>query len=134
MINLNLIGYIGQDAVVNSIGGKTVINVNICHTEKYKDKSGTEISKSIWVIAAWWTDKTTIAQYLKKGTQVYVTGIPDARAYTNQQGQTVAQLTLRVSSIQLLGSTQSRNENAPPSYQQQESNVSSSDDSDSLPF
>jgi single-strand DNA-binding protein len=44
-----------------------------------------------------------VAQYLKKGTQVYVEGQPDIRTYTTQDGRNGASLTLRVGNLQLLG-------------------------------
>lgn len=134
MVKMDLIGFIGNDATVNNVNGRTVVNINIAHTEKYKDAQGNNKEKTLWVSAAWWTDKTGIVPYLKKGTQVYVTGIPDVKTYPNQQGQTIAQLTLRVQSIQLLGSTQNRNESTAPVSQQQESYNVPSDDSDNLPF
>lgn len=132
MVRTDVIGFLGNDATVNNVNGRSVINLNIAHTEKYKDAQGNQKEKVLWISAAYWTDKTGIVPYLKKGTQVYVTGMPDVKTYPNQQGQTVAQLTLRVQSIQLLGSTQ-RNESAPPSQHQESFNVPS-DDSENLPF
>lgn len=137
MIQLTAIGHIGQDATVNNVNGKTVINFSVCHTEKYKDKNGVDTSKSTWLSCSYWSDRTAIVQYLKKGTQVYVCGIPDVKTY-EANGKVVPQLTLRVSQIQLLGASQNnqnRNEGqAAPSYQQQENYNNQSDDSDSLPF
>ena len=52
---------------------------------------------------AYWTERTAVSQYLKKGTQVYVEGQPDIRTYTTQDGRNGASLTLRVGNIQLLG-------------------------------
>ncbi|MFX7098641.1 single-stranded DNA-binding protein, partial [Acinetobacter baumannii] len=68
---------------------------------------------------AYWTDRTAIAPYLKKGTQVYVEGQPDVRTYTTKDGTNGATLSLRVVSVQLLGSRsndQSAN-NSTNSYQ-----------------
>lgn len=53
---------------------------------------------------AYWTDRTAIAPYLKKGTQVYVEGSPEVRTYPKNDGTTGVSLTLRVGSVQLLGS------------------------------
>lgn len=134
MFKADLIGHLGQDAVINTVNSKSVINFSIAHTEKFKDAQGNQKEKTTWIACNYWVDRTGVAQYLKKGTQVYVSGTPDVKTYTNQQGQTVAQLTLRVQSIQLLGSTQNRNESAPTSYQQQESYNVPSDPVDDLPF
>jgi single-strand DNA-binding protein len=55
------------------------------------------------VDCAYWTDRTAIAPYLKKGTQVYVEGAPEVRTYTKNDGTFGASLTMRVLSVQLLG-------------------------------
>lgn len=135
MLKADVIGHIGQDATVNNVNGKVVINFSVCHTEKYKDKNGVDTSKSTWLSCSYWSDRTAIVQYLKKGTQVYVCGQPDAKTYSGKNGEAIPQLTLRVQSIQLLGSTQNRNEgNAALQPQQQESFNASSDDDSGLPF
>ncbi len=106
MIKLNVIGNLGKDAVVNNVNGKSVINFTVAHTEKYKDAQGVQKDKTTWVDCAYWTDRTAVAPYLKKGTQVYTEGTPDVRTYTTSDGKNGASLTLRVSSVQLLGGKQ----------------------------
>jgi single-strand DNA-binding protein len=104
MIKTQVIGHLGKDAVVTSVLGKTVINFSVAHTEKFKDANGAVKEKTTWVDCSNWTDKTAIAPYLKKGTQVYVEGTPDSRAYLNADNKPASSISLRVSSIQLLGS------------------------------
>lgn len=103
MIKLQVIGNLGRDAVTNNVNGKTVINFTVAHTEKIRDAQGATKDKTIWVDCAYWTDRTAIAPYLKKGTMVFVEGGPDVRTYTTQDGRNGASLTLRVQSVQLLG-------------------------------
>ena len=103
MIKMQVIGNLGKDCVTNAVNGKNVINFSVAHTEKYKDQQGNQKDKTIWVECAYWTDRTGIAPYLKKGTQVYVDGSPEVRTYAKNDGTTGASLTLRVSSVQLLG-------------------------------
>lgn len=103
MIKLNVIGHLGKDALVNTVNGRNVINFTVAHTEKYKDAQGIQKERTVWVDCAYWTDRTAIAPYLKKGTQVYAEGNPDVRVYTNQQGVSSGVITLRVSNVQLLG-------------------------------
>jgi len=152
MIKLQVIGNIGKDCVVNNVNGKNVINFSVAHTEKFKDAQGQQKDKTIWVECAYWTDRTAIAPYLKKGQQVYAEGTPDIRNYTAKDGTPGTSLTLRVSTVQLLGG---RGENqgeagGNSSYQNQQNSynpssynntaqagVSSSDiaePSDDLPF
>ena len=104
MIKLQVIGNLGKDGTVNNVNGKNVINFSVAHTEKFKDAQGVQKDKTIWVECAYWTDRTAIAPYLKKGTQVYADGIPDLRSYTTKDGQPGTSLNLRVNSVQLLGS------------------------------
>ena len=142
MIKLLLIGNLGNDAVVNNVNSKTVINFQVCHTEKYKDSQGIEINKSVWVSCAYWTERTNIAQYLLKGSRVYIEGMPDVKQYRNNAGENKANITCRVMSIQLLGSNQkettvSPQPNAPITEQQGykpvETDISLTQDDD-LPF
>lgn len=104
MIKLQVIGNLGKDAVVNTVNGKNVINFTVAHTERFKDAQGVQKDRVVWVDCSYWTDRTAVAPYLKKGTQVYTEGTPDVRAYTTQDGRNGATLTLRVNLVQLLGS------------------------------
>ena len=111
MIKLTAIGNLGKDCVTNAVNGKSVINFNVAHTEKFRDAQGNQKDKTIWIDCAYWTDKTAIAPYLRKGTQVYVEGSPEVKTFPKNDGTTGSSLTLRVSSIQLLGT---RNDNTTP--------------------
>jgi single-strand DNA-binding protein len=103
MIKLQVIGNLGKDCITNNVNGKTVMNFTVAHTERFRDAQGNQKDKTIWVDCAYWSDRTGIAPYLRKGTQVYVEGNPEIRTFTKQDGTYGASLTLRVVSIQLLG-------------------------------
>ncbi len=103
MIKMQVIGNLGKDCITNTVNGKTVMNFNIAHTEKFRDSAGQQKDKTTWVECAYWTDKTGVAPYLKKGTMVYAEGAPDVRHFTRNDGTPGASLTLRVFSVQLLG-------------------------------
>jgi single-strand DNA-binding protein len=105
MIKLQIIGHLGKDAEVNNVNGKTVINFSVAHSEKFKDAQGNQKERSVWADAAYWTDRTGIAPYLKKGTMVYCEGQPDVRTYTTKEGKPGASIVLRIQNIQLLGSS-----------------------------
>ena len=147
MIKLMVIGNLGKDCTVNTVNGKNVINFNIAHTEKFKDSTGAQREKTTWVECAYWTDRTGIAPYLKKGTQVYAEGSPEVRTYQTQDGKSGASLTMRVLNVQLLGSRMGADGMAPQQQQPSYSNSNSystapastnnddiSDASDDLPF
>jgi len=104
MIKLQIIGRLGKDCIVNTVNAKNVINFNVAHSEKYKDSQGVLQERTIWVECAYWTDRTAIAQYLTKGTQVFVEGSPEVKTFTRQDNSAGASLTMRVRDVQLLGS------------------------------
>tara|TARA_R110002126_G_scaffold8410_2_gene39883 strand:+ start:2170 stop:2556 length:387 start_codon:yes stop_codon:yes gene_type:complete len=128
MLKIQLIGRLGQDSIVNDVNGKKVLNFSVAHTEKYKNNQGGEVNKTTWVSCAYWTDKLNIANYLKKGTSVYVEGKPEVKTYTDKNtGNILPQLSMRVSSIQLLSSQNSNNE-------EKQNNVDLIEQTDDMPF
>ncbi len=136
MIKLQVIGNLGKDAVLNNVNGKSVINFTVAHTERFKDAQGIQKDKTTWVDCAYWTDRTGIAPYLKKGTSVYVEGTPDVRTYTTADGRNGATLSLRTLSIQLLGGRPNEGGSAQPDSSSSTTMVSSAtqDSLDDLPF
>jgi single-strand DNA-binding protein len=103
MIKMQVIGNLGKDCVVNTVNGKNVINFTVAHTEKYKDSQGNNQEKTTWVDCAYWTDRTAVAPYLIKGTQVFVEGTPEVRSFQRNDGTAGASLSMRVREVQLLG-------------------------------
>jgi single-strand DNA-binding protein len=136
MIKLQVIGNLGKDAVLNNVNGKSVINFTVAHTERFKDAQGVQKDKTTWVDCAYWTDRTGIAPYLKKGTSVYVEGTPDVRTYTTADGRNGATLSLRTLSIQLLGGRPNEGGSAQPESSTSTTigNSGSSEPLDDLPF
>lgn len=145
MIKLQAIGHLGKDATINNVNGKTVINFNVAHTEKYRDQNNVEVQKTVWVGCAYWTDKTKVAQYLLKGSQVFVDGSPDVKMYKNNQGEVKSNIILRVHNIQLLGGAKPGDGNQQPNNTQQENSggykpmqtdhsLTTDDDFSDLPF
>lgn len=105
MIKLQVIGNLGNDAVINNVNGKTVINFSIAHTEKYKDAQGNPMDRTIWVNCAYWTERTGVHPYLLKGKTIYVEGTPTLEIYTTSDGRQSPKLKLNVRDIQLIGGT-----------------------------
>lgn len=149
MIKLQVIGNLGKDCMVNQVNGKNVINFSVAHTEKFKDSSGVLKEKTTWVECAYWTDRTGIAPYLKRGQQVFAEGTPEIRTFTRNDGTTGASLSLRVQYVQLVGKSEatvdtsvSQPGNAPSGHSGNPANhvpetfgvASSSGVADDLPF
>lgn len=126
MIKLQVIGHLGKDCTTNVVNGKNVINFSVAHSERYKDATGNPIEKTIWVDCAYWTERTAVAPYLKKGQLVYAEGTPEVRSYTKNDGTTGTSLTMRLSNVQLLGSAKGE--------QGTGDGTASGSESDDLPF
>jgi single-strand DNA-binding protein len=103
MLKAQVIGNLGKDCTVNTVNGKNVINFTVAHTEKFKDGQGNLQEKTTWVECSYWTERTGIASYLTKGKQVWVEGQPEVKTYEKKDGSTAANLSFRVTSVQLLG-------------------------------
>lgn len=128
MVRLQVIGHLGKDGVVNNVNGKNVINFTIAHSEKFRDAQGVQKDKTLWVDCAYWTERTGIAPYLKKGTQVFAEGVPDIRTYTTADGRQGSTLSLRVSTVQLLGGRGGDGQGGDQNLQERTNNNSQSTD------
>lgn len=126
MIKLQIVGNLGADCIQKEVNGKNVINFNVAHTEKFKDAQGNLKEKTIWANCAYWTDRTAVAQYLKKGKQVFVDGSPEVEIYTNKDGQPAATLRVRVRDLQLLGSNSDGSQGNAGSYSSSPATTSTS--------
>lgn len=125
MVKLTVIGHLGKDCLTNQINGKNVINFSVASSESWTDSSGNKQQKTTWVECAYWTDKTGITPFLKKGTQVYVEGSAEVRTWTGQDGKSGASLTCRILNVQLLGSKDdNQQQTQQPAQQQQQQNQS----------
>lgn len=102
MLRLDTICRLGKDAEIKQLqSGKTVISFSGACDVGYGDNKKTQ-----WIDFSYFTDKTTIAQYLKKGTNVFVCGEPSIRAYAAKDGSHGASLQCIVREVKLLGGGQ----------------------------
>jgi single-stranded DNA-binding protein len=99
MISLELTGNLGRDCETKAIeGGKTMIRFSVAASYG-KDKT-------IWVGVSLFKDagKDGIAHHLKKGTRVFLRGVPSTSAWTSQDGTLRSELQLTAYELELLGS------------------------------
>lgn len=139
MNRLEIIGHIGNDAEIKDLGTNQVINFSVAVSESYTNKQNEKVTSTMWFECAKWGNNTSVAQYLKKGTQVYVSGKPNNRAWVNEQGEAKFVNGINVFDIQLLGSRQESNQStqtnvATTTAPQTQSNVTQNVESDDLPF
>jgi single-strand DNA-binding protein len=129
MIKLQIIGNLGKDCIVKEINGKNVINFSVAHTERFKDSTGSQRERTTWVECAYWTDRTAVAPYLKKGQLVFAEGTVEAEGYMNKENQAAATLRMRVRDIQLLGGRTDGNSGNSPSSSSVSANTNSTPNS-----
>jgi len=85
-----LLGNLGQDPETRAFpDGGSVTNISIATSESWKDKqTGQQQERTEWHKVVFKNRLAEIAaQYLRKGSKVYVEGSLRTRKWTNQQGQ-----------------------------------------------
>jgi single-strand DNA-binding protein len=85
---VQLIGYLGQDPDIKTIGdGKKVAHLSLATNENYKNAKGEKITETQWHnIVAWGKLADIAGKYLLKGTEVAIEGKLINRNYTDKQG------------------------------------------------
>jgi len=143
MLKLTTIGNLGQDARIQETNtGRKAISFSIAQNKRWKDAQGIEHEQVQWINCTLWRNKeqsTEIANYLKKGIQVYVEGEPEAKIYTNSAGQASVDFRCTVNLIKLLGSkkedgTQMPAEKKQETQKEENSILDDTQKSDDLPF
>ena len=118
-----LIGNLGNDPEVRyTAGGAAVANVSIATTESCKDKeSGEQQEKTEWHRVVFFNRLAEIvAEYLKKGSQIYIEGRLQTRKWQDKEGHDKYTTEIVANEMQMLGSRGgggggSRSEGAPES-------------------
>lgn len=137
MQRIEIIGFIGQDAEVKDLNQNQVINFSVAVSESYINKNTNEkVTNTVWFECAKWGNNTQIAQYLKKGTQVFISGKVNNRAWQNENGELKVVNGILINNIELLGSkTQNESSTTKQENNTQNDNGLNPDETDSdLPF
>lgn len=126
---IQVIGNLTRDCVVNNVNGKQVINMSIAANEKYKNHQGIEVNGVTYYDISYWTESAALAQYLRKGQQLFVEGKPSIKMFTTSDGKQAANIAIRVQQIQLLGGNPKDNQQ-PQQQKQHNPEVLSNDNLD----
>lgn len=105
MINLEMIGHLGQDAKCQTLqDGRFLINFSVCDNVKRTDTQTGEIKEfPQWVSVSYFTKSDKVLQYLKKGVQVYVSGDFRIDEYMSKQtNQVLFSAQVTATRVQLL--------------------------------
>lgn len=116
-----IVGNCGSDPEVKQFAnGGSVTTISVATSEQWNDKqTGEKREQTEWHRISLYNKLAEIAaQYLRKGSQVYVEGSLRTRKYQDQNGQDRYVTEIRADQMQMLGGNQNAQQNN-GSYQQQ---------------
>ena len=128
-----IVGFLGGNPEMRSMpNGDAVTNVSIATSETWIDKnSGEKKEKTEWHRVIFFRRQAEIAaQYLKKGSLVYIEGQISTRKWQDKNGQDHYTTEIFGSDLKMLN-TKDNNQNSQPKPQKTEVLP---DDSDNIPF
>ena len=102
-----LVGNLGADPETRyTAGGSAVTNVSLATTDSWKDKqSGEQQERTEWHRIVFWGRLAEIAaEYLRKGSQIYVEGRIQTRKWQGKDGQDRWTTEIVGNEMQMLGS------------------------------
>lgn len=129
MIKVTAIGNIGKDAELKTIGGAQYASFSIAVTRKVKGDN-----KTFWYNVMKYDKDGKLAQYLTKGTKVFVSGEPSLSAYVSKNtGDAIADMTIWTNELEFCSSGEKQNQQT-----ERQSGVDNfptqADDDNDLPF
>lgn len=131
MNQLILLGNVGHDAETHQFeNNRYAIRFNLAVTENWKDSNGVKQSRTDWFRCVRYTTSPNLADYIKKGTKLLVTGKAASEAYI-KDNQAVAVSVCNVREIQFVDGPSKNSETQPT--QQVTKNTPVDEDND-LPF
>lgn len=137
MLNAQIIGNIGGDPEQRySPSGAASLRFNVASNYRAKSQSGEWEDRTEWVrVMVFGARAETLANYLKKGTRVYVSGRLEARPWTDQQGNVRAGLEVIADTVEFMSARQQDDERPAPVQARRPAAAAVLDeDDDSIPF
>lgn len=100
-----LMGNLTRDPEVRyTPSGTAVGDLGLAINENYKNKAGETVESTVFVdVEVWARQAETCAEYLYKGSPVFVEGRLKLDQWTNQQGEKRSKLRVRAERVQFLG-------------------------------
>lgn len=108
MASLNkvmIIGNLGRDPEMRfTANGQSMANFSVACNRRYTTRDGEQRDETEWVrVVCWGRQAEIAAQYLQRGSQVYVEGRLQTRSWEDQQGQTRYTTEVVAYTFQMLG-------------------------------
>ena len=99
-----LVGNLGKDPELRyTQGGDPVVNFTVATNEKWKDKDGHPQERVEWHrIVVWGRSAENCAEYLQKGSSVYVEGRLQTREWEDKDGNKRRTTEINARSVQFL--------------------------------
>ena len=136
-----LIGRLGRDPETRYMpNGEAVCNFSVATSEKWKDQSGQPKERTEWHAITMYRKLAEIAaQYLQKGSLVYLEGKIQSRKYTGKDGIERTAYEIVCSEMKMLGGKAEGGEGQhnpppPPQARQPAAPVPQDDIDDDVPF
>lgn len=103
--HVQLIGNLGRDCELKyTPGGAAVATLSLATTEMWNDKQGQRQEKTEWHrVVLWGKTAESLAEYLVKGKQLFVSGRLQTRTWSDKDGNTRYTTEIRGDKIVLLG-------------------------------
>jgi single-strand DNA-binding protein len=100
-----LIGNLGRDPELRyTQGGAAVANFTVATNEKWRDKDGNNQERTEWHrVVVWGRTAENCAQYLHKGSSVYVEGRLQTREWEDKDGNKRNTTEINALNVQFLG-------------------------------
>jgi len=114
-----LVGNLGADPETRyTAGGSAVTNLRLATTDSWRDKqSGEQQERTEWHRVVFFGRLAEIAaEYLRKGSQIYVEGRIQTRKWQGQDGQDRWTTEIVGNEMQMLGSRGGASASPPPDY------------------
>lgn len=114
-----IIGRLGQDPEIRTFdNGGMIANVSIATSEKWTDKATGQAKEHTEWHKVVFNDRLAqiVAQYLKKGSSVYIEGSLRTRKWTDNNGVERYSTEIRAMSMQMLGGKQDSQSQQSPQH------------------
>lgn len=124
---------LASNAEVKTVkGDKTVTNFSVALNQRYTNKTGEKKEKTVFIDCAFWRN-SGIAEYLRTGAVVEISGWIEAQAYESKKDGLKARLICTCDAIKLF-SFPAKNENKAGNKETAIAQANGAADDDDLPF
>ena len=104
MRRIQVIGNLTANAEVREVSNKKAINFSLATNEKYKDSNGLLVEKTHYFGCTVWRDSNvSVADYLTKGTKLFIEGSPEIEVYKDKNGDIKGAIKINVQNLEILG-------------------------------